>query len=163
MAEISEEFAKRQFRKFAGAYKTLRGVNLDWGSYNKEQKGGWDFACTDTNRKSVLYIEYTEGIVNHHQKANIEAAKRGEYEFKFAHGIKPFTEVVASAYKNKLNKANKDFILLIGFHDIFYDRNDIHDNIVSISPYMEKTYGRCAYKEVWILNEADHSCDLVFE
>ena len=164
MSEISEQFAKRQFNKFAGVYKKLRGVNLVWHSYNTKQSGGWDFSGIDTNNKdSILCIEYTEGIVNKTQKANIEKQKRGKYKFKYAHGIRPFTEVVEKAYGQKLKKADKNFVLLVGFHDIFYDKNDKYDAIESISPYMKKKYRQCAYKEVWIINEADNSCDLVFE
>ena len=163
MSEISEQFAKRQFTKFANAYKKLRGINLVWYDYDRKNKEAWDFAGKDTKTNSILYIQYTEGMVNQKQKANIEAHKRGEYEFKFAHGIKPFTEVVEKAYERKLKMADKNLVLLIGFHDIWYDENDKHDAVENISPHMKKKYGHCVYKEVWIINEADNSCNLVFQ
>lgn len=163
MSEISEQLAKKQFIKFASAYKKLRGANLIWHSYNAKQDGGFDFSGLDIDTDSILYIQYTEGIVNQKQKANIEAHKRGKYKFKFAHGIKPFTKVVEKAYERKLKMADRNFVLLIGFHDIWYGENDKHDDVKSISPHMKKKYERCAYKEVWITNEADNSCNLVFE
>ena len=133
-----------------------------WHAYDEKNKEAWDFAGRDTKTNSIIHIQYTEGIVNQAQKANIEAHKRGDYEFKFAHGIRPYTEVVERAYRRKLKMADKNFILLIGFHDIWFDKNDKHDDIESILPYMKKKYECCAYKEVWIINEADNSCDLVF-
>lgn len=163
MSEISEQLAKRQFVKFANAYKKLRGVDLVWYTYDGESKEAWDFAGKDIKTDSILYIQYTEGIVDQKQKANIEAQKRGEYEFKFAHGISPFTEVVERAYDRKLKMADKNFVLLIGFHDIGYDEKNPHDAIGNITPHMKKKYDKCAYKEVWIINEEDNSCNLVFE
>lgn len=163
MSEISEQFAKRQFTKFANAYKELRDINLVWHNYNAEQDGGWDFSGKNIKTNSILYIQYTEGIVNQKQKANIEAQKRGEYEFKFAHGSKFPIEVVEKAYDKKLKKADKNLVLLIGFHDVWYDKNNKYDAIKSILPHMNRKYGYCDYREVWIINEADNSCDLVFE
>ena len=163
MAEISKQSAKRQFAKFANAYKKLRGINLVWHAFDERNKEAWDFAGKDTKTNSVLYVQYTEGIVNQKQKANIEAHKRGEYEFTYAHGIRHFKKVVEEAYGKKVKMADKNLALLIGFHDFGYDVNNKHDDIESISPHMKKKYGDCAYKEVWIINQENNSCNLVFE
>ncbi|HCU48005.1 TPA: hypothetical protein DIC39_03030 [Patescibacteria group bacterium] len=163
MSEITEKSARKQFAKFANAYEKRTKVNLVWHDYDYKNKEAWDFSGIDLATETILYIQYTEGIVNQVQKANIEAHKRGEYEFKYAHGIKPFTEVAENAYILKQKMADKNFVLLIGFHDIFYDENDKYDDIKSIMPYMQKKYGPCAFKEVWIINEADNSCNLIFK
>jgi len=42
-------------------------------------------------------------------------------------------------------------------------RDDKYDDIKNIMPYMQKKYGPCAFKEVWIINEADNSCNLIFK
>jgi len=163
MGEISEQLAKRQFTKFANVYKKLRGIDLVWHAYDEKNKEAWDFAGKDTKTNSILYIQYTEGIVNQTQKANIEAHKKGEYKFEFGYGFRPFAEVVEKAYKRKLKMADRNFILLVGFHDVWYDENDKQDALETILAYMKEEYRDCAYKEVWIINKLDNSCNLVFE
>jgi hypothetical protein len=162
MAEIALEFAEKQFLKFAKAYKFKRGIELEWLDFDSNQKEGWDFRGIDILTRGIIPIQYTEVIVNQYQKKNIEAAKRGEYEFQSAYGIRPFTEAVDEAYKKKLINADKSLILLIGFHDIFYDRNNHFDLIDEIPKFMINKYKHCEYKELWIVNKADQSCDLIF-
>lgn len=162
MAEITLEFAKKQFSKFARAYKLKRRIELVWLDFDNNRKESWDFRGINILTREVIPIQYTKAIVNQYQKKNIEAAKRGEYEFQYAYNIRPFTEVIDEAYKKKKSSADKSIVLLVGFHDIFYTQNDSFDLIKDIPDYMVKKYGQCEYKELWIVNKVDQSCDLIF-
>lgn len=162
MAEIALELAEKQFLKFAKAYKLKKGIELEWLDFDSDQKEGWDFRGIDILTRKKIPIQYTEVIVNQYQKKNIEAAKRGEYEFQYAYNIRPFTDAVDEAYKKKLINADKSIILLGGFHDTTYTQNDPFDLIEDIPEFMIKKYGKCGYKELWIINGNDQSCDFVF-
>lgn len=162
MTELSEKVAKKQFNKFARAYKKCRGINLIWVDHNKNAEGGWDFKGKDEKGR-IVPIEYTEGMINQKMKAQLEACKRGEYNFNFAIKNKFAHEVIKEAYNKKLTKTDKNTILLIGFHDIFYaEENSKFDGLEIIRTSMKKEFRENLFKEVWMINLADERCYLIF-
>lgn len=159
MAELSEKIAKKQFEKFAKEYNKSHNSNFIWCRQNPVQNDNWDFC--GKNEADVLKIQYTEAIVNHPQKANLEAHKRGEYVFEYAIGIK-VVESVGDAYVRKLKMADKNIILLIGFHDFSYEQESRLDGIEKIKQHMKSKFKKCLFKELWIINLDDNSCDFIF-
>lgn len=162
MAEPSLEVAKRQFNKFVNSYNTLHKTSVVWDCVNPNQNDNWDFRGYDRSGEKFLNVQYTEAIVNHRMKGKLEAFKRGKYKFEFAINLKFATQMVEEAYGNKLKIADKNTILLIGFHDFDYEKENKHDGVEKIRAHIKKKYKFCAFKELWIVNKDDSSCDFIF-
>jgi len=58
--------------------------------------------------------------------------------------------------------ADKKVILLVGFHDFGYERDSTYDGIEKIRQHIKRKFKKCLYKELWIINLGDSSCDFVF-
>lgn len=162
MAEPTVEIAKRQFNKFAIAYNKLHKTNFIWDCVNPVENDNWDFGGCDKNTGEYLNVQYTEAIFNHQQKGNFEAFKREEYKFKFGIRLKFATQMVEEAYGNKLKMADKNTILLVGFHDFSYEQENKYDGVEKIRSHMKKKFKSCAFKELWIANLSDFSPDFIF-
>jgi len=162
MAEPSIEVSKSQFKRFIVAYNKLHNSDFVWDSVNSNQNDNWDFRGRDINNGKFINIQYTEAIVNHQQKGNLEAFRRGEYEFESAIGLKFSTQIVEEAYGNKLKMADRDVILLVGFHDFHYEKENKYDDVEKIREHIKDKFGHCVFRELWIVNLHGGLADFIF-
>jgi len=164
MSEITEAFAKKQFYRFSKEYNQLRNTDLAWYDFDKRRDKWWDFRAKDKKTGIILPIQYIQAKTNLKQMDKLEAHARGEYSFKFNPRVRKATKSIEEAYLRKMIAADRNTLLLVGFHHYPYERRRKFDSIQDIRKNMVKKFKYCAYKELWIVNVADFDgiCDFVF-